>query len=655
LLNFTIGNWFQLTNMIDHSEIKEVDVCEGFCCPFFLYRKKRVRHNLVFLIVCFLCLISDFQSFGNNLHSVPDSTQRVEEGERDTTVFRHFIQKKHENSFVDWVFDKIVKEQKKTIEGGNTSIEYYRMFEGKTIAGIRIKQLSVFGPTFADTTKLPSGKIEQFANKVHFTTSQKVLRKNIWFSEGDSVDPYVFSENEQYIRNLPYINDVSFLINQSPYNPDQVFVTVLTKDVYSFGVSGKMSGVTTGYLTLYNHNVFGAGHQLSVKFLGYSKSGPAIGTEVFYTINNLYGQLIDLKGGYVDSYNRRGVLFSFDREFQESSRLWAGGVTFDRFFRNKQLASGDPVLTDDMLEYRYLDGWLGFNIPFSRKKYQQNVFLTLTGRISNTYFFDRPNPDVYDEQFFADNTLYLVGITHSTRNFQKSNLIYSYGITEDIPSGFLYEIVGGFYDGEFLKRYYTHIVLSKGIVTQQQNYFYASFKIGGYWDDGEFGQGQTEANFNYITRLFNAPYRFRFRQFVKLNYIRGIKRFEIETLYMNYKSSKYGIRGFKDEEATGKQRLSLKTESVFFQKPSLLGFNFAWYGFADVGLIGSNYESIFKQKFYSGIGAGVRIRNESLVFNTLQIQVGYYPGYHWGFDFRGLGRTSFDRFQPGKPTPLLFE
>jgi hypothetical protein len=261
-------------------------------------------------------------------------------------------------------------------------------------------------------------------------------------------------------------------------------------------------------------------------------------------------------------------------------------------------------------------------------------------------------PDVNNEQFFADNLLYLFGITHSTRNFQKSNLIYSYGITEDIPSGFLYELVGGFYDGEFLKRYYAHLVFSKGIVTAKQDYFYTSFKIGGYSNKGVYEQGQIEANINYITRLFNAPYGFRFRQFVKLNYIRGINRFEIETLYMN---NKYGIRGFNNTEAVGKQRICLKNESVFFQKPTLWGFNVAWYGFADFGLIGNNNESIFNQKFYSGFGAGIRIRNESLVFNTLQIQIGYYPGYQWGFDLKGLGRTSFDRFQPGKPTPLLFE
>jgi hypothetical protein len=618
------------------------------------FRKIAGRCNR-FLGSCLFGLLFPFYSFGSGALSVADSTDHSVGEASDTTILQDPIKKTHGNHLVDWVFEKVKKEQKKVIEGGNTSIEYYRKFEGKTIAGIRIKPLSVFGPTFSDTTRIPSSNIESFVNKVNFSTNQKVLLKNIWFRKGDAVDPYILSENEQFIRNLPYIQDVSFLIDLNPFNPEEVFITILTKDVYSFGVAGKISGVTAGYLTLYNHNVFGIGHQLSVKFTGNLTKDQPLGIETYYAVNNLFGKLIDLKAGYVNSYIRSGFLIDIDREFQSSTTRWAGGLTFDRFFRNKKLASGDPVSTDSLLEYRYFDGWAGVNFPIARRKYHLGTQLTLTARISNTYFFDRPVADGNNEQFFADNTLYLFGLTHSTRNFQKSNLFYSYGITEDIPSGFLYELVGGFYDGEFLKRYYTHLVLSKGVVSPNQDYFYASLKFGGFWDNGEFGQGQMETNINYITKLFQIPYGFRVRQFLKLNYIRGINRFEIENLYLNNLSRQYGIRGFRNEDALGKQRLSLKTETVFFQKPALYGFKVAWYGFADFGLIGNNYESVFDQKFYSGIGAGIRIRNESLVFNTLQIQLGYYPGYNWGADLRGLGRTSFDRFQPGKPSPLLFE
>jgi hypothetical protein len=641
--------------MNDHSEIERKVVCKRIRCRFYMALKRLTGRCCLFFVSFLFGLLFSVPGVGNDTLSEPDSTIHFVNNTFDTVIPDRYQQISHKNRISNWIFGNIVREPEKTDQGRNATIEYYRMFEGKTIAGIRIKPLSVFGPTFADTTNVPSSWIESFANRVHFQTSMIILRKNIRFHEGDAVDPFVLSENEKFIRDLPYINDVSFRLEQSLSNPDQVFITVLTKDVYSFGVSGKISGVTTGNITLYNNNIFGIGHQLSVKLLGYLQKTPAVGVETFYSIHNIVGSLIDLKAGYTDNYKQKGILFNLNREFKYSTTAWAGGVTFDRFYRSKKLASGDPVSTDDPLQYRYFDGWMGLNIPFSHKKYQQSIQLTLAGRLSNTYFFVRPDPDIYNEQFFADNTLYLLGITLSTHNFQKSNLIYSYGITEDIPSGYLYELVGGYSDGEFLKRYYTHLVLSKGIVTSKQDYFYSLFKIGGYWDKGVFEQGQVEMNVNYITRLFKAPLGFRYRQFVKLNYIRGIKRFEIENLYMNYMSSRYGIRGLLNGDALGKQRLCLKTESVFFQRPAIFGFNIAWYGFADFGLIGDNNESIFNQKFFSGVGVGIRIRNESLVFKTLQIQVGYYPGYKWGFNLSGFGRTSFDQFQPVKPTQLLFE
>jgi hypothetical protein len=173
------------------------------------FRKVAGRCNR-FLVSCLLGLLFSNQSFGSGALYVADSTIRLTEKEHDTIIVNDFNQKSSDKHFLDWVFEKAIKEQKKVIEGGNTTIEYYRKFEGKIIAGIRIKPLAVFGPTFADTTRLPSSKIESFANKINFSTNQKVLRKNIWFRKGDAVDPYVLSENEQYIRDQPYIQDVCF-------------------------------------------------------------------------------------------------------------------------------------------------------------------------------------------------------------------------------------------------------------------------------------------------------------------------------------------------------------------------------------------------------------------------------------------------------------
>ena len=81
-----------------------------------------------------------------------------------------------------------------------------------------------------------------------------------------------------------------------------------------------------------------------------------------------------------------------------------------------------------------------------------------------------------------------------------------------------------------------------------------------------------------------------------------------------------GLQALK-EYVTGTNRMILNTETVVFTPYQPLGFRIAVFGFADFGLIGYS-PNIFKNDFFTSFGLGVRLRNERLVFNTVQIRLG---------------------------------
>jgi hypothetical protein len=81
-----------------------------------------------------------------------------------------------------------------------------------------------------------------------------------------------------------------------------------------------------------------------------------------------------------------------------------------------------------------------------------------------------------------------------------------------------------------------------------------------------YEQGQIQAGMNYISRRINAGKK-RFRLFLRTNYLLGIRRFEIEELYLNKEDH---IRGFSSREAYGKQRLSFNMEHVLFSTTGVL-------------------------------------------------------------------------------------
>ena len=142
-----------------------------------------------------------------------------------------------------------------------------------------------------------------------------------------------------------------------------------------------------------------------------------------------------------------------------------------------------------------------------------------------------------------------------------------------------------------------------------------------------------------------------------MNYRLGINRFQKEKLLFEKNNL---IRGFESEEVTGKQRLSVTAESVYFQKRDFYRFNMAFFLFADMGIMQEENSWIFKGRYYSGLGLGLRLHNESLVLKTLQIRLSFYPNHPGDVGFVGFlineqTRQRFWSFQPGAPAPRRFE
>ncbi len=576
----------------------------------------------------------------------------------DSKVFYDSLfQRAHRHALTGWLYDILVCEPRRWDDHELKSYEYYRQFEGKIIASITIKPLDVFGPSFDDTTQTTNIWIEKAANSLHTKSNLNVIRRNLFIREGQVIRVENLMDNERLLRRLPYLKDARVILNSQVNNPELVDVTILTKDVFSFGVTGKFKEIDTGSLNIYNKNIFGIGHELSVNFVGHTTRKPNLGVELFYKINAVKGFLNNLTFGYANTYLREGYGVGYSKEFLRQTTSWGGGVAMQQFFRTDRIYPSDPVRTDYPLSYQYYDIWYGHRIKFGLTNEDSRLQCVLSGRIRDMHFSDRPAADETGRQYFANSTFYLASLSFSQRRYIRDLLVYSYGITEDIPRGFLHEFVVGYDNNEFTSRWYSHVYLSSGnIFKYREDYLFAATGFGGFFNSRRFEQGMLEVDIDYISKLFDIG-TVKARQFVKLNYDLGIRRFEVENMLLRYRT---GIRGFESTEARGKQRLNLNLETVLFQNKSILNFNIAIFPFIDLGIIGSNRKIIFTQDYYSGIGVGMRIRNENLVFNALQIRLAYYPNHP--ADVGGIGfameeqlKTQFYSFQPREPEILRFE
>ena len=561
-----------------------------------------------------------------------------------------------QSKLVSLVYNFLISPPRPYVDKETLALEYYSEFEGKIISDISIRSLEVFGPSLQDTSQKAKSLVEKTANALHTKSNLKTIKKLLLFKVGDFVDPDLMYENERIIRSLPYIQDIRMIIEQDTLYKGLVKVHVITKDRFSLGVSGGVDGASSAAFEVYNQNIFGVGHEISLGFVGNLKRKPYTGLETFYKINNIRGKFIDISAGYMNTYRREGFSFILDKPFITPSIKWGYGASALRMFRTNQIFDGDPIQTNIPMDLSFFSGWAGRSFQINPGDYQ-NSQVVLTAGINNRTYYQRPAPSPENNQYFANNTFYLAGITFTQRRFIQDQLVYSYGVTEDIPEGFKNEIVYGFDANEFGNRHYAHLYLSNGnLLANRKGYLFLAGGIGGYFKNRDYEQGQIEGSLNFISRQIHAGPR-RFRLFLRTNYLIGIRRFDIERLTLNRNNH---IRGFKSRQALGKQRLSVDLEYVLFLRKQFYKFNMAIYGFADVGVVGSNKKLIFTQNYYSGLGLGLRLHNENLVFKTFQLRLAFYPFSPSDMSFTGFileeqYKKNFYSFQPEAPQPLLFE
>ena len=552
--------------------------------------------------------------------------------------------------------------KKKTISDTlqtSQSISPFVKSEGKVIRNIKIQRLTPFGPTIFDTTRIARSALEKAGNKIHLNTREKIISNYILFSEGDRIDPSVLSDNERIIRHLSFIEDARIFIIDDPRNQDSVDVLVLTKDAFSIGVGGEVSDWDAGSVKIFENNLAGLGHELHASFHWDGSKDPWYGKEIFYIINNLGGTFIDSKVRYAQIFDKETFEILFDRPFITPDTKYAGAIQYEHTARNSNINYGDTLIVPTRINYNLFDLWAGrsFSLTSSRTYSTERINFVIATRVQSKYFYKRPD-NVTDNTFYDyhNKTLWLSSFSITSQKFFRSNLIYSFGRTEDIPNGFLLNITFGPEFGEFNRRFYMGSGLAWGGLIGNLGYIYANGELGGFANSLKSpDQAVIHVKSNYFTNLFIIN-RFKIRQFVNFEYIKGVQRFVDE--YIDIENDK-GIRGYTNELAKGTKRATASCEIAVFSPYYFYGFRFVFFGFADFGLISSS-EPLLLSQLHSGIGFGIRIKNERLTIETIQLRLGYYPSlpdetFPFAFDFSGEQKLNSKDFYVSKPDVIGFE
>lgn len=547
-----------------------------------------------------------------------------------------FSKVKIKNSFLNNIFQQAVNSVRRTPDTTDGEIylngksEYpYLPYEGKIIRHIYVEPLN-FDRNFEDTSARDNSFGARLGNRLHRSTRKFVIRNNLFIRENTPVNPYMMADNERFIRSLEYIHDARIVVTPVKGKPDSVDVTVYTKDIFSIGGGAATDLVNRGNVDLYDANLAGMGQRLDMTGLYDKNRDPNFGYGGFYRKNNVCHSYIDATIGYsvmnVSPYTHEEEsthYFTLYRQLVSPYSRFAGGLTLSE--NSAVNLYHLPDSTFFKYKYELLDGWAGYNLGIKKLTASNNTvrdrrFLAI--RYYQRNFTEVPSQ--VGEQFnpvYNSSKAILGQITFFRQDYYKTQYIYGFGTTEDLPYGYNIAITGGWHQQLGRERPYAGVKASQFIATNYGDFIQLYFRSGGFMYKNEIEDGSFLIGASAFSRIFfiNST---KIRQYINISYTHLYNRVTYPQLQIN---NYFGPRGFLSDSAYGNKRLSLQMETDFFLKCRILGFQFTPFPYGDLSLITPENQPFSKSNLYSSLGGGIRTRNENLAFDAIEIRAFFFP------------------------------
>ncbi len=506
----------------------------------------------------------------------------------------------------------------------------YTQYEGRVIRKIYVKRLKVFGESIADTARKSEG-LDKFLSSFHVNTQESVIRKSfLMFNVGDIIDADRLRDNERVMRQSAILHDARILILPDPEFPNLVDLLVLTQDVWSFLADGEINGLQNYSLRVRQVNFRGVGHSWSNTFFLNTLRRPALEYASTYTIPYIGRSFIT---GQAELELKRDVAhyaLRFYRPFLTPEMKVAGGFVVSKDDNNLTTFRGydgttyklnDTTFYTFPIKKNFVDFWLAraFKVNFLNKGRDNRSRFVVGLRFSDVKFDKRPIVTADTNQLFRNHTDYLIGIGFSNRKYKRDILIYGFGLTEDVPYGYLATFVTGLENSDaFGSRMYAGLKLAKGEYIGKAGYLYGLVNFGGY-SNGTTG---LSIESNYFSTLHAFRRRTQIRHFVNIKYAFGTQRYTGEFVNINRENS---ILDVNSDNLWGTKKLGIGYQIVFFSRLNFVGFRIAPFFQTDFAFINPRNQFLLNKTPYTSIGIGIRLRNENLTFNTFQIKFSYFP------------------------------
>lgn len=561
-------------------------------------------------IICVCCLLG----ITAIVHGQDSTKKKLSVGALARDVYRNFL--RVENKTHDSVFFQ-------------KSEDNFRPYAGMVIRNITISNLS-FGENVTDTASDFISTISRVADNLQTNTKDYIIREMLFVKKGQLLDPYRLADNERFLRDQNFIKDARFIVRRVPGSADSVDLTVRLRNVFSWGGEVNASGINDFKASIYDANLFGMAQRLQYTLLFDRNRRPPFGSEILYRKTSIAGSFVNVSAAYttinqgasLGNENETAYYLKLDRPLYTPNARIAGGLELSS--NRSTNVFEKPASEFIAYKYRLGDAWIGYNIGLFKQNAdnednRRRLFVSV--RYFDQQFTQQPHLNSFDPRY-VDKRYLLGQITWYKINFYRTNYIYGFGRTEDLPVGMTRRITIGPVRTDSLQRMYAGWEFDHWLVDKKQNYWNYTVALGTNLYKKQLQDNSAFLNVSWFSRLYSMNGTVKLRQFANISYS-GIYNLHVyEPLYIN---NEYGLDRFNTDSLRGVQRISAGTETDIYTRWQILGFKIGFFAFGKASMMTPEHTGLFKGDIFPAVGGGIRTRNENLIFGTIEARFTWFP------------------------------
>jgi hypothetical protein len=505
-------------------------------------------------------------------------------------------------------------------------------------AGKRINSITIEQHNFLSSIDSKESNIKdifsKIGNKLQSNSKKRAIRENIFFKEWDVFDPSIIAYNEKWLRDLSYIQDAKILAMITPYDTNQVDVIVVTKDLFSYGGEVLINNKDAYAAKLNNINFLGTGNSIQFIQNFENQRSPKSGLGYDFGLSNFLGTFISINAGVNQFGNNisnnvlsaRKNYISVQRPILHPNSKWLGGMEYLETENENVFPGKWDTIFDQQLNYnlKHKDIWIGYQLTKQSKRIKLNEYKQfIQYRHLENNFRARPIDYLLQlDRNYQNLKANFLSFTLVRQSVYRTRYLYGLGRYEDLPIGQSLTWTTGYSQIEKDRSAYLGFKFEQYKLSKKENYNHVIANIATSYINKSLQDIRFLSSLEQFSKLKYLNNGLGYRQILNLSFTQTLKNKYNEALRIN---SIYGIPQLNREQIKGGTRVSGNWETVLYNNRPIWGFKSAPFVFGNLTYIRTVGDPILKGDIYSSVGSGIRVRNENLVFGTIELKGFYFP------------------------------